>query len=199
MSNIWSSFDFGKQVADELGAKFKERGHEATMTGVTQSVEWTVKLAPGSYERQHGGQPLFRVNLESPSYRLDTKRVMKAMVAAMKAGQPVPPPAMVSVICNGPQLNPLARKRDGDQWSIEDPRAIFTGDLLHMLKEWPDAWWHGENNPRPALPAHIYCDDDGLYLKGGGWWASAPALHHHIALAVRLVQRLGAEATRTDL
>jgi hypothetical protein len=190
MFNIWSSYDFGKQVANDLGSKFKDKGGYALLTGTTRSVEWTVKLQPGA--RDHA----FSVNLQSPSYRLDTKRAMKEMVRAMKAGEPVPPPAMVSVICNGPRLNPFAGKRSGDEWSIEDPRGILTGDLLRMVKEWPDALWFDDQTPRPALPGHIYCDDDGVYVKGGGWWASAPALHHHINLGVALVERLRAEAAR---
>ena len=89
---------------------------------------------------------------------------------------------------------------DRSAWYEEDPYGLLVGELRDRVMHWPTAQWH-DGETRPALPAQMHCDDDGVRVRTSGWWGSAAALAHLIDLGVALtagLRRLANQVAATN-
>ena len=64
--------------------------------------------------------------------------------------------------------------------------------LRRRIENWPPAP-HGDGVVRPAELSSITCTGEGLVVESVSWWDSAPALDHHLGLAIDIAGRLAAE------
>ncbi|GEM_PF-4483654 len=70
-----------------------------------------------------------------------------------------------------------------------DPHGVIDAPLRQRLENWPKATG-GDRVVRPAELWDIHFTAEGLIVSSSGWWDSAPALDHHIGLAVDIATRL---------
>jgi hypothetical protein len=77
------------------------------------------------------------------------------------------------------------------RYAYTDPHGILDAQLRHRVEHWPVAL-HGDGVLRPAELWSIHVTTEGLVVTSVSWWGSAPALDHHIALAVDVAGRLTA-------
>lgn len=72
-----------------------------------------------------------------------------------------------------------------------DPAGIMDVALRRRMENYPPAP-HGDGVVRPAELWSITSTREGLVVLSVSWWDSAPALDHHIGLAVDIAGRLTA-------
>ena len=73
-----------------------------------------------------------------------------------------------------------------------DPAGVLDDALRRRIENWPPAP-HGDGVVRPAELSSIACTREGLVVESVSWWDSAPALDHHLGLAIDIARRLAAE------
>lgn len=179
---------FMDEVVRACGASMKTKRGAFMLEGRHGDVAWTLRASPPT----PGDGDYSEIRWLSPSYRLDTKAMIKAATAAMRQGVAPQPPAMVSVRCNATRLfEDFRRASDTDRWDFTDPAGLLDEPLRRAIMDWPDAWWT-ERDLRPALPQHIFVNDDGVQVHAGPWWNSAPAMVHLVRLGVNITGRLRA-------
>ncbi len=117
------------------------------------------------------------------------------------AGRPVPP---LAVRRGGPQsdlgrlaagLGRLLRgggeKAPADSHVYTDPLGVIDAALRDRIEHGPSAMY-SDGVVRPADLSAIRVTFEGLVVSSAGWWDSAPALDHQLALAIDVATRLTA-------
>ena len=78
-----------------------------------------------------------------------------------------------------------------DRYDYTDPHGMIDAALRERLERGPTAMY-GDLVERPYELTSIRMTHEGLVVSTGSWWGSAPALDHHIALAIDVAARLAA-------
>jgi hypothetical protein len=147
----------------------------------------------------------------TPTGESDPASFVRWVCPALRIGGPAPGAAVpvVDVHRSGPQsdLGKLAQKfrlftgrpPEGGvegRFVYTDPAGVLDAELRRRIENWPPAL-HGDGVVRPAELSSIRRTSEGLIVASVSWWGSAPALDHHIGLAVDIAHRLTTQRHRS--